>query len=164
MALRASWSPSFSSRWTSIQYFSRPLNPRRLASASWSCSHCLTMIAACWTATAVGASIRYRMNVSAASSMKSRTSSRALISAWMSSRSKGVTNVDSSRRPISWLISSPRCSASRISRARCSGRVVGAEHRLEQPGRAEDVRGVLGEHVEEALFAGDEAQSHRRQG
>ena len=54
IAFRASWSPSFSSRWTSIQYFSRPLKPRRLASASWSCSHCLTMIAACWTATARG--------------------------------------------------------------------------------------------------------------
>ena len=75
MALRDSWSPSFSRRWTSIQYFSRPLKPRRFESASWSCSHCLTMIAACWTATAVGASIRYRTKVSAASSMKSMTSS-----------------------------------------------------------------------------------------
>ena len=73
-----------------------------------------------WTATAVGASIRYRMKVSAASSMKSMTSSIALISAWISSRSNGVTNVDSTLA-ISWLRSSPRCSASRISWARCSG-------------------------------------------
>src|SRR5690349_8345834 len=39
----------------------------------------------------------------------------------MSSRSKGVTNVASSRWPISWLISSPRCSVARISAARASG-------------------------------------------
>jgi hypothetical protein len=42
--------------------------------------------------------------------------------------------------------------------------VVGAEHRLEQAGRPEHVRGVLGEQVEEALLAGDEAQSHRGKG
>ena len=66
---------------------------------------------ACWTAVSVGASIRYRTNVSAASSMSSRTSSRPLISAWMSSRSNGVTKVASRRWPISWLISSPRCSS-----------------------------------------------------
>ena len=102
--------------------------------------------------------------MSAASSMKSSTSSSALIRAWMSSRSKGVTNVVLSRRPISWLISSPRCSASRISRGALLGLVVGAEHRLEMAGRAEDVRGILDEHVEEALLARDEAQSHRPQG
>ena len=98
--------------------------------------------------------------MSAASSMKSMTSSRALISAWMSSRSNGVTNVDSSRRPISWLSSSPRCSASRISLRALLGGVVRAEHRLEQPRRTEDVGRVLGEQVEEALLAGDQAESH----
>src|SRR5215212_3784549 len=39
----------------------------------------------------------------------------------MSSRSNGVTNVASSRWPMSWLISSPRCSVARISAARASG-------------------------------------------
>ena len=43
-------------------------------------------------------------------------------------------------------------------------RVVGPEHRLEQSGRPEYVCGVLGEHVEEALFTGDEAESHRGKG
>ena len=42
------------------------------------------------------------------------------------------------------------------------GGVVRAEHRLEQPGRPEDVRRVLREHVEEALFAGDQAEPHGR--
>src|SRR5262245_31027938 len=48
-------------------------------------------------------------------------SSRPLIRPWMSSRSSGVTNVDSRRWPMSWLISSPRCSVWRISAARDSG-------------------------------------------
>ena len=41
IAARTIRSPSFSRRWTSIQYFSRPLKPRRWASASWSSSHLL---------------------------------------------------------------------------------------------------------------------------
>ena len=48
------------------------------------------------------------------------TSSSALISACMSSRSNGVTKVASSLCPMVWLISSPRCSTSRISPARRS--------------------------------------------
>ena len=77
----------------------------------------------------------------------------------MSSRSNGVTNVASSRWPISWLISSPRCSVARISAARASALVVGPEHRLEQARAAEDVRGILHEQVEEPLVARDQAET-----
>ena len=78
----------------------------------------------------------------------------------MSSRSNGVTKVASSLWPIAWLISSPRCSASRISPAR---RSISSQERSIASSRraaAEDVRGVLDEQVEEALLARDQSQSH----
>ncbi len=81
IAPRETWSPSFSSRWTSIQYLSRLWKPRRWSSASWICSHWATMIEASWIAGGVGASIRYSTNVSAVSSMRSITSSSPLIRA-----------------------------------------------------------------------------------
>ena len=42
--------------------------------------------------------------------------------------------------------------------------VPGAEHRLEEPRAADDVRGVLDEEVEEAFLARDQTQSHGRKG
>ena len=78
----------------------------------------------------------------------------------MSSRSNGVTNVASSLCPIAWLISSPRCSASRISPARRS--ISSQERSIASSSRAaaEDVGGVLDEQVEEPLLARDQSQSH----
>src|SRR6478609_4064676 len=62
--------------------------------------------------------------------MPSMTSSSALMSACMSSRSKGVTKVASSLCPMVWLISSPRCSTSRISPAR---RPISSQERSSAP-------------------------------
>src|SRR3990170_3996280 len=42
--------------------------------------------------------------------------------------------------------------------------LVGAEHRLQQARPVEHVGGILDEHVEEALFTGDEAETHWPQG
>src|SRR3990172_9189931 len=60
------------------------------------------------------------MKVSAISSMRSSTSSRPLMRAWMSSRSKGVTKVVLSLLPMAWLSSSPWCSMAKSSLAPCS--------------------------------------------
>ena len=39
--------------------------------------------------------------------------------------------------------------------------VVGPEHGFEQASGTEDVRGVLGEHVEKSFFTGDQSQAQR---
>ena len=98
--------------------------------------------------------------MSAISSMPSSTSSSPLISACMSSRSNGVTKVASSRRPIvvADLVAAVLGVAD-LARPLLD-LVPGAEHRLEQPSRPEDVRGVLDEQVEEAFFARDQTKSH----
>ena len=71
----------------------------------------------------------------------------------MSSRSIGVTKVWLRRWMMSWVIRSPSCSASRISRA--SSRLgPRAEQLVEQLGGADDVlAGLLEEVVELALLA-----------
>ena len=74
----------------------------------------------------------------------------------MSSPSIGVTKVELSRWTMSWVIRSPSCSASRISRASpsVSGQLL--EHLLEQPGGPERVLPGLVEEVEEDPVLGDE--------
>ena len=69
IARRTMRSPSFSSRWTSIQCGATPLKPLSFWRPRTSSSHCWTMIAACDAAVGVGSSILYRMQVSATSSM-----------------------------------------------------------------------------------------------
>ena len=82
----------------------------------------------------------------------------------MSSRSIGVTNVWLSRWMMSWVIRSPSCSQTRISRA--SSGVLGPllEHLLEQAGRAHDVRAGLLEEVEELALLGSEQLGQPRHG
>ena len=98
--------------------------------------------------------------MSATSSMKSRMSSRRLISSWMSSRSKGVTNVVLSLCPISWLM----LVAAALDVAQLAGQplalVVVAEELLEQPGAGEHVLRILDEELEELLFARNERKAH----
>ena len=80
----------------------------------------------------------------------------------MSSRSSGVTKVVLSRRMMSWVILSPSCSASRISRARSA--IVGPalEHLLQQLGGAQRVLTGLVEEVEEDAVARNQGgQRHR---
>ncbi len=78
--------------------------------------------------------------------------------AWISSRSKGVTNV--CLEPATDVLADLVAPVLDLPDLLCRlvGAVVGAEHRLELACAIEDVGGVRDEEVEEALLARDEAK------
>ena len=120
------------------------------------------MIAACSTAVAVGASIRYRTKVSADLLDE--------VQDVVEGADQGVDVLAIERRderrlqPVADVVAD--LVAAMLGRAdlgRASlGLVVGPEHRLEEPGAAEDVRGVLDEQVEEPHVARDQAETQGR--
>ena len=93
---------------------------------------------------------------SATSSMWSTMSSIWVASAWMSSRSIGVTKVVLSRWMMSWVIRSPSCSALRMSRGEAAVLGPVLEQVPQQLRGAQRVLAGLGEEVEEDAVLGDE--------
>ena len=98
-------------------------------------------------------SSRYSRTSVADASIASITSSSDRASAWMSSRSSGVTNVRFSRWMISCVRKSHLCSTSLISSALSQIGCVGREHLLEQPRAALQLVGQRLKIGEELLFA-----------
>ena len=125
---------SFMSFPSATRYFPSILFSRRLISMQYSCTREYSLAlkalmtffrisAVNWrssaieTASGVGLSILYTAILSMAPQIRSRTSSIRSASAWMSSRSNGVTNVVFSLRMMLWTISSASCSVALIRKA-----------------------------------------------
>ena len=83
-------------------------------------------------------------------------SSSADVSARMSSRSIGVTNVEFRRWWMSWVIRSPSCSQITMSAGQVGPVGIVREHLVEQIGAPHHVRRGLLEQVEEHAVLGSE--------
>ena len=92
--------------------------------------------------------------------MASITSSSDLASAWMSSRSIGVTNVRFRRWMISCVSASHSCSICLICSAVSQAGGSEASIRSSSVGAGDDLVGQGDEIGVELLFAGDQAEAH----